>query len=67
MFANDTEIHFSHGFSNGDLLTVEQTLQADLQNVSAWLVTNRLKLNIVKLLCMLIGSLQRFSRKCLQL
>jgi len=43
MFADDTEIHFSHG----DLLTVEQTLQADLHNVSAWLVTNTLKFNIV--------------------
>jgi len=41
MFADDTEIHFSHG----DLLTVEQTLQADLQNVSARLVTNKLNLN----------------------
>ena len=30
MFADDTEIHFSHG----DLSTVEQTLQADLQNIS---------------------------------
>ena len=61
MFADDTEIHFSHG----DLLTVEQTLQTDLQSVSAWLVTNKLKLNIVKSLCMLIGSRQRISGKCL--
>ena len=63
MFADDTEIHFSHG----DLSTVEQTLQADLQNVSGWLVTNRLKLNIVQSLCMLIGSYQRISGKYLNL
>ena len=38
MFADDTEIHFSHS----DLLTVEQTLQADIQNVSFWLVAKNL-------------------------
>ena len=63
MFADDTKIHFSYG----NLSTVEQTLQAYLQNVSGWLVTNRLKLNIVKSLCMLIGSYQRISGKCLDL
>ena len=63
MFADDMEIHFSHG----NLSTVEQTLQANLQNVSGWLVTNRLKLNIVKSLCMLISSYQRISGKCLNL
>ena len=52
MFADDTEIHYSYS----DLSTVERTLQADIQNVSVWLVANRLKLNIVKSLCMLIGS-----------
>ena len=63
MFADDTEIHFSHS----DLLTVERTLQADIQNVSFWLVANKLKLNIVKSLCMLIGSRQRISGKSLNL
>ena len=63
MFADDTEIHFSHG----NLSTVEQTLQADLQNISGWFVTNKLKLNIVKSLCMLIGSYQRISGNCLNL
>ena len=63
MFADDTEIHFSHS----DLLTVERTLQADIQNVSFWLVANKLKLNIVKSLCKLIGSRQRISGKSLNL
>ena len=61
MFADDTELHFCHS----DLSTVEQTLQADIQNVSVWLVAKKLKLNIIKSLCMLIGSHQRISGKCL--
>ena len=44
---------------------MERTLQADIQNVSFWLVANKLKLNIVKSLCMLIGSRQRISGKSL--
>ena len=63
MFADDTELHFSHS----DLLTVEQTLQSDIWNVSIWLVVNELKLNVVKSLCMLFGSHQRISAKCLNL
>ena len=55
MYADDTELHFSHG----DLSVVEKTLQADVENVSTWLVVNRLKLNMIKSLCMLIGSRQR--------
>jgi len=43
MFADDTEIHFNHG----DLSTVEQALQADLQSVSGWIVTNKLKYGYV--------------------
>ena len=55
MYADDMELHFSHG----DLFVVEKTLQADVENVSTWLVVNRLKLNVIKSLCMLIGSCQR--------
>ena len=55
MYADDTELHFSHG----DLSVVEKTLQADVENVSTWLVVNRFKLNVIKSLCMLIGSRQR--------
>jgi len=40
---------------------VEQTLQTDICNVSTWLVVNKLKLNVVKSLCMLNGSRQRIS------
>ena len=55
MFADDTEFHYCHS----NLLTVEHTLQADLENISIWLMVNRLKLNVSKPHCMLIGSRQR--------
>jgi len=55
MHADDTELHFS----SRDLSVVEKTLQDDVNNVSTWLVVNRLKLNVSKSLCMLIGSRQR--------
>ena len=63
MFADDTELHFSHR----DLSTVEQTLQTDIDNASVWLVVNKLKLNVVKSLCMLVGSCQRINGKYLNL
>ena len=45
MYADDTELHFS----DSDLSVVENTLQTDA--VSKWLVVNRLKLNVLKPLC----------------
>jgi len=63
MFADDTELHFSHS----NLSTVEQTLQTDIWNVSTWVVVNKLKLNVLKSLFMLIGSHQSTSGECLNL
>jgi len=63
MFADDTELHYCHS----DLLTVEHTLHSDLGNISTWLKVNRLKLNVSKSHCMLIGSRQRIAGKCLHL
>jgi len=57
MYADDTELHFS----DSDLSVVENTLQTAADNVSKWLVVNRLKLNVSKSLCMLSGSHQRAS------
>ena len=51
MFADNTKLHCCHG----DLSTVERTLQADLENISIWLMVNRLKLNVSKSHSMLIG------------
>ena len=63
IFADDTELHYCHS----NLLTVEHTLQADLENISIWLMVNRLKLNVSKSHCMLIGSHQRTGGKHLHL
>ena len=48
-------LHYSHV----DLARVEHTLQTDLENISAWLMVNRLKLNVTKSYFMLIGLRQR--------
>ena len=55
MYADDIDLHFSHS----DLSVVENILHADAENVSTWLIVNRLRLNVIKSLCMLIGSCQR--------
>ena len=44
MYANDSELYFS----SSDLCVDEKTLQTDIDNVSTWLVANRLKLNVSK-------------------
>ena len=38
---------------------MEKTLQAGVENVLTWLIINRLKLNLTKLLCMFVGSGKR--------
>ena len=52
MYADDTELYFYQS----DLSVVKGTLQAHVENVSKWLIVNRLRLNVIKSLCMLIGS-----------
>ena len=63
MFADDTDFHYCHS----NLSTVECALQTDLKNISVWLMVNRLKLNVSKSHCMLIGSCQKTWGKCLHL
>jgi len=55
MYADDMKLHFSHS----DFSVMENTLQADVECVSSGLIVNRLKLNLTKSLCMLVGSCQR--------
>ena len=55
MYANDTELHFIHS----DFSVMEKTVQADMENVFTWLIVIRLKLNLAKSLCMLVGSRQK--------
>jgi len=47
MHSDDTELHFSHS----DLSVVKGTLQADVENVSQWLIVNNMRLNVIKSLC----------------
>ena len=61
MFADDTELHYCHSH----LQRVEEILQNELEQVSNWMTVNRLKLNVDKSLCMLVGSCQRVSGKTL--
>ena len=61
MYADDTELHFCHS----QLGRVEQALQSEIEQVSNWMAVNRLKLNVTKSVCMLIGSWQRVGSKTL--
>ena len=61
MYADDTELHFCHS----QLQRVEQVLQNEIEQVSNWMAVNRLKLNVTKSMCMLIGSQQRVGSKSL--
>ena len=61
MFADDTELHYCHSH----LQRVEEVLQNELEQVSNWMTVNRLKLNVDKSLCMLVGTRQRVSGKTL--
>ena len=46
---------------------VNQYAQTSLIIVTVWFLVNKLKLNVVKSLCMLVGSCQRISGKYLNL
>ena len=54
-------MHFCHS----QLGRVEQVLQSEIEHVSNWMAVNRLKLNITKSVCMLIGLQQRVGSKTL--
>ena len=55
MYADDTELHCC----GDDLQTVQSNLQSDFYQVQDWLQANRLQLNILKSVIMLIGSWQK--------
>ena len=63
MYADDTELHYCHSH----LQRVEAVLQNELELVSVWMRVNRLRLNVDKSMCMLIGSRQRVGGKTLRL
>ena len=52
MYGDDTELHYCHSH----LQRVEAVPQNELELVSIWMRVNRLRLNVNKSMCMLIGS-----------
>ena len=59
LYADDAEMHCSHS----DFSVVEAQLQSDFDDVTQWLCSSRLCLNVVKSTSMLIGSRQRITNK----
>ena len=57
MYADDNELHYCHS----QLQRVKQVLQNEVERVSYLMAVNRLKLNVTKSVCMLIGSHQRVA------
>ena len=55
MYADDTNL----SFAGNNVLDIEQNLNQDLENVTEWLMANKLTLNQSKTEFMLIGSRQR--------
>ena len=52
MYTDNTELHYYHSL----LQRVKQVLQNAVEPVSDWMAVNRLKFNVTKSMCMLIGS-----------
>ena len=63
MYADDTTIYKG----NESLEILQDELQRDLNNVSSWLSSNRINVNVVKTVAMLIGSKRRVQNHSLQL
>ena len=59
IYADDSELHCC-GNSVDEL---EEYARNDLHNIELWLAANRLKVNVIKSACMLIGSNQKYGNK----
>ena len=57
MFADDTQIMT---YSN-DINIISETLNKDLENISNWIISNKLTLNKVKTEYLIIGSKQKLA------
>ena len=55
MYADDTNLTVA----SADLSDIETMLNQDLKNISHWLITNKLSLNVAKTEYMLVGSNQK--------
>ena len=58
MYADDTNLTVA----SADLSDIETMLNQDLKNISHWLITNKLSLNVAKTEYMLVGSKQKLVR-----
>ena len=52
MYADDTHLTYS----NGNIHSIQSSLNENLRNINRWLTANKLTLNMTKTECMLIGS-----------
>ena len=55
MYADDTHLTYA----DSDVNAIQSCLNEDLQNISEWLIANKLTLNMTKTEFMLIGSRQK--------
>ena len=57
MHADDTHLTYS----NGNIHSIQSSLNEDLLNINRWLTANKLTLNMIKTEFMLIGSRQKLN------
>ena len=57
MYADDTHVTYA----DSDVNTIQSCLNLDLNNISKWLIVNKLTLNITKTEFMLIDSRQKLN------
>ena len=57
LYAGDTHLTYA----DRDMNAIQSCLNEDLQNISEWLIANKVTLNMTKTEIMLIGSRQKLS------
>ena len=57
MYAKDTHVTYS----NGNIHSIQSSLNEDLLNINHWLIANKLTFNMTTTEFMLIGSRQRLN------
>ena len=58
MYADDTSI----SYSSSSLVDIDQTLNSELNDLKLWLQGNKLSLNVLKTLAMVVGSLPKVKK-----
>ena len=57
LYADDTSLNTS----GSHIKVIEPLMNADLKHVSSWLIANKLTLNVIKTVYMVVGSKQRLA------